>query len=533
VISKSRILPQIGFLSVVLVAACEPDGCGGIETGSIGNLQFLDKATNNLLDGELVGAGRTFAFGEGELPVTLTTTDLNTVRVVYLSESPTNTEAVMFAWDPAAHYATLRQDVTNRDIGSWTRDTTLTLDLDCWYFPGCAGDYMGPAAWPNAIAVPQPNLNCLGPTCATAVELHKQQFWLNDVPFGPAASPAPAGAIKAARVYDHGRCSRAQPLKDQLWDQSFDGWDQFVDEIGSVAVVDAVQRYWMNAATWLDHGEGDSNDIRGGFLVDMSLNVETAFYTNDVNVDAAASYTFGLSDAGVLEVSKEVLVLDVDGVDYVLGGPEGLSLGTLIGNAVGDTEDRVSDQLEKIREKINERARKEQVRDIFNSNTACQPATVETDCNLQQGALLAAIAVGAATMNASGEESFDLVSANSDGVRMIEAAANQWVCEPELKIDPSCPPAIPCMVHTCKFIMPAKRLNVHPDEVEIVWFDGKEVDNPAYAVWVAAHANADVEMLVDSQLCQWTPPTAIETTTGEFRRRQFVSVFLGPEYVDF
>ena len=517
----------------MLLAACQPDGCSGVEPGPIGNLQFFDKATITLLDGELVGTGRTFAFGEGELPITLTSPGLDTVRVVYRSEALTNTEAVMFAWDPANHYASLRQNVTNRDLGSWAANTTLTLDLDCWNFPGCSGTYMARADWPNAIAVPQPNLNCIGPVCPTAVDLFKQQFWLNDVPFGPAASPAPAGAVRAARVYDHGGCSRAQPFKDQLWGQSFDGWNKFVGEIGPVAPVDAVHRRWMNAATWLDHSEGDSNDVRGGFIVDMSLDVETAFYTNDINVDAAASYTFGLSAAGLLEVSKEVLVLDVGGVDYVLGGPEGLSLGTLIGDAVGDTEGRVSDQLENIRIQINERAHKEQVRDIFNSNTACLPATVDIDCQSQRVALQFAVTLGAGAMNASGEESFDLSTPGGEGDRLVMAAASQWVCDPEIKIDPSCPPGTPCLVQTCKFTMPAKRLNVYPDEVELIWFDGKEVDNPAYAVWVASHANEDVEALVDSQLCEWKPPSAVETTTGEFRRRQFVSVFLGPTYVDF
>jgi hypothetical protein len=37
---------------------------------------------------------------------------------------------------------------------------------------------------------------------------------------------------------------------------------------------------------------------------------------------------------------------------------------------------------------------------------------------------------------------------------------------------------------TCRFFLPASRLNVYPDELELVWFDHKDVTNPAYALWV-------------------------------------------------
>lgn len=37
----------------------------------------------------------------------------------------------------------------------------------------------------------------------------------------------------------------------------------------------------------------------------------------------------------------------------------------------------------------------------------------------------------------------------------------------------------------CEYILPAKRLNRHPDGFDLVWFDGVEPSNPAYAFYVA------------------------------------------------
>jgi MYXO-CTERM domain-containing protein len=60
----------------------------------------------------------------------------------------------------------------------------------------------------------------------------------------------------------------------------------------------------------------------------------------------------------------------------------------------------------------------------------------------------------------------------------------RWSCVPDRPdaTKPGGPPG-----HHCEFTIPAKRLNVYPDSVELVWFDGKEVNNPAYAVYVLAH----------------------------------------------
>jgi hypothetical protein len=42
--------------------------------------------------------------------------------------------------------------------------------------------------------------------------------------------------------------------------------------------------------------------------------------------------------------------------------------------------------------------------------------------------------------------------------------------------------------HHCEVVLRAKRLNVYPDQLELVWFDGDEPTNPTFALWVALHA---------------------------------------------
>jgi hypothetical protein len=41
----------------------------------------------------------------------------------------------------------------------------------------------------------------------------------------------------------------------------------------------------------------------------------------------------------------------------------------------------------------------------------------------------------------------------------------------------------------CMYIARGKRLNQYPNSLELILFDGKDLDNPSYALWVAAHAS--------------------------------------------
>ncbi len=96
-----------------------------------------------------------------------------------------------------------------------------------------------------------------------------------------------------------------------------------------------------------------------------------------------------------------------------------------------------------------------------------------------------------------------------------ETGFQNWRCMPNPEEAPAPPPG-PCPVTpdntaapVCVYMLRAKRLTHDPQHVELVWFDGKELDNPTYALYVAAHATDDRTAV--TQLCAYqyvTPPVA-------------------------
>ena len=62
----------------------------------------------------------------------------------------------------------------------------------------------------------------------------------------------------------------------------------------------------------------------------------------------------------------------------------------------------------------------------------------------------------------------------------------------------------------CQFVIPAKRLNVYPDEAELVWFDSEdEFTNPALALFFATFAlPTGAGQAARDQLCAFNPQSA-------------------------
>jgi hypothetical protein len=60
------------------------------------------------------------------------------------------------------------------------------------------------------------------------------------------------------------------------------------------------------------------------------------------------------------------------------------------------------------------------------------------------------------------------------GINPIPILNDHWFCAP--------PPGGAASGAFCHFLIPVKRLNPMPDKMGLVFFDGDEVDNAAYAV---------------------------------------------------
>jgi hypothetical protein len=78
-------------------------------------------------------------------------------------------------------------------------------------------------------------------------------------------------------------------------------------------------------------------------------------------------------------------------------------------------------------------------------------------------------------------------------------------------------------VGKCHYLLPAKRLNVYPSDVELVWFDRKELDNPSYAIYVAAYAfePPGAVPLTVQQMCKWTMTATIGYAPYGYSRRAY------------
>ena len=83
----------------------------------------------------------------------------------------------------------------------------------------------------------------------------------------------------------------------------------------------------------------------------------------------------------------------------------------------------------------------------------------------------------------------------------------------------------------CEYVVRAKRLNVYPDAVELVWFDDKELDNSTYALWVAAQDPGGSGST--ASLCTWQEATAFATFPDGHYKRAFVTDPSNPVTVEF
>lgn len=245
--------------------------------------------------------------------------------------------------------------------------------------------------------------------------------------------------------------------------------------------------------------EHDSvSHLRGGFFlnfgyeniidapVDNQLTAWTAKYDYGI-VDGVLALTsaaaYGLAQGEQSTLLYDSLALSLTSCDYMAAYNAGLihasSLPTIIAH---------SDKCADLPSEFAKEAKAQQTRDIGIA-PGCDPNVVNP-CDSVTTAVSLAIPDGMKVMETLGLETWDNKSA--DASRMVHAMTQR--VNPQDDTSPlkdwSCvPDEAPKTGHHCAFTVPAKRLNVYPDSVELVWFDGKELDNAAYAIYVMAHHN--------------------------------------------
>jgi len=366
-------------------------------------------------------------------------------------------------------------------------------------------------AWDRVAAVPQPLPNPLSLPVALTVEGQGSDpspatafptaaaFWgtappvLNSLQY---RSCAPLGTIRQTSgatintyvVYHHGACDNEQDLTGII-KMVVDGlWDQF----SSSGELSDKQSHYRHAISVIELGSltdgknGNTvplSDVRGGFLLTFHFRGNILGTNNEVW--GTYKYLFSLSD-GILQIAQP----DVTRCSLDSSGPWGWKL---------------KDKLQKGMEK----SLPQTLQQTFSTNqevTLPLPAgtncTVIGDCIISSGFLANAItlkslqAVGVPSPTASQLSRLRCAVGSAIDCQNLGRAAPDfsklWDCTQGPKGTSAQP---------CKFRLPAKRLLMLPDSLDLVWFDDFEFDNPVFGVFVAGGQSAS------QKLCTAAPPT--------------------------
>lgn len=468
--SRGRRRPLLGAAAGLLALAALPGTASALNLSTV-YFRSVDGQGNPVgtLDTWVVSNEQTCHFIEDDLAPQLTTTDLQKVMVQYWSDSQ-SAETHVFARDPAELAASARAEATFElfgDDAGYGWDPFIAI-------PSLSND----VSVPYDLVVPYPNIDTFSfipgtPPLPAEVYLAASKF-SGPVPH-TLALPNPA--VRGARMYDHGKCSASASL-DDMYDEMQDGAWCELKRLARQEDVD-VLRWYTHVITQLDRPEnGIFIQVEDGFLMNAHFLVIVPDPGSDVDVHAKMESVFSLKDGHLVVAPK--------GTDTVLTHCTGAG-GIFCPDE--DVFNGISDAIGSLRDGIEKTADRQQSVAIG----PCNPDLADP-CLQARKNLTLLVEDGAATLEGQKLEAFG----QSEIDAMQDAVNNPslWTCDTgqdvidKLLEGNECNPVTEDDLErlanpTCRLFLPASRLNVYPDEVELVWFDGKEVKNPAYALWVA------------------------------------------------
>lgn len=376
----------------------------------------------------------------------------------------TKAEIHLFARDSASIVSDLVQ-LSDADIasGAWTRQTAI------------------PSALPRVVAMPYP-LNAQSSTTAAAtLGFEPRMFWGTSPDLGTpnvanessCDGSAHRGAIRSVAVYQDALCATTLPLDDLLAQVTTGLWDGFRTN-GSLS--NPAQQY-THAVSTLGRGEPSGPyDVRAGFLLAFHYGAQVLGIGSDVW--GLYRYRFGLDD-GVLAIDKTQR-LRVDGS----GGLGSTFVQKLEASLDGELPARVGSS-----------ARGQQMQTLPIS----RECAAVTECGSSADALAALVTplsmAAAGIANPTNDQIMHVRCALGSAVacRAIGRSADlsrAWSCP-----DPTWANGVdPASGKVCRLVTRAKRLTAMSDELQLVWFDDAELDNPAFAIRVAGGSTAQQRM---------------------------------------
>jgi hypothetical protein len=348
-----------------------------------------------------------------------------------------------------------------------------------------------PSANPPAVVMPFPPTPSWDTGSRHEVLLLPIHFWPNTIPGAPASDPEPPGrgSVKSARIYVPGVCSTElafttnnnDGLFDRVADELFKNFRDNVNKKKKVLIANGFANVYTRVTTLLDRGLAFGGTPRGGFFLYFWLQAGLfhPVVLQEVSVHFAANYEYELVlDDGRLAV--------VPTRNDLIVAPQ---------SEFTDFRDALELQLP---QKLHEAAAEQQHADVLKPciNGSPSVSAAFTAGQARNGALL-----------------LGLPEADADRVKTAVENPSNWECDGS---------------NRALFITRAKRVNIYPDRVELVWFDREDPDDPMFGLYcflVYAKSQNPSGPDPTKRLCSRSPRFVFP---GTILNDPFVTVSRGP-----
>jgi hypothetical protein len=429
-------------------------------------------------------------------------TCLSGVQVQYTARNyqrSTETEAVMFAMSPETFEQKLiALSDSSKLTGAWQSLASSPAGIPT---PVSLRVALGPE--PNS---PQPMPALIAPLTSS--------FWgtgpidpaqsevrgcspFGSSPSGPLVSDA---SIKAAAVYYHGACGATKDLAGILNEVVEGLWNGFKS-----SSIDGPQSHYRHAISIIELGNytdgkqsfgSPSSNVRGGFLFTFHFRGDILSGNNEAW--GTYKYMFSLRN-GILSITDD----DVTQLSLHSSGIWGWKLTDGLGDGAST----------QVPTKFNQETSTEQ-ETLLPAPAICSTIS---ECDVASAFIAAAItpekiqALGLPAPTPTDLNRIRCAVGSHSDCEQIGRSINMasiWDC-------PLFPFLFPGDTAHCKFRLPAKRLLVFPNELELVWFDDADYNNQVFGLFVAGSPDSQ------AQLCTAIPavPNGIA-----LRPRNFASV---------
>ena len=287
--------------------------------------------------------------------------------------------------------------------------------------------------------------------------IRRQDFWLEAPASGPGAAPAGDGSVKALAIFPRGMCSTEQPLRTIADTIAIRFVDTFIGGVcgGGDLIPDMQYAY---VTSYLSHRPQAVSDLNGGFFLASHVRIHDngispPFSLDDCNVSFNYNYRLTL-DHGILAIEPHRNSFSNDDEPLCTGflGRKGFA-------------DRLANSLALDFPDIFHRQSLEQ-QSVPLTGPSGSPLSCDPDPAASDPCFAAAAATGVAIINGGHVLGF----ADDRARRLVDIANASDPDTGQPHANYRCVRQ-PDQSGQCRYVLRAKRINVLPNAVELVWFE--------------------------------------------------------------